>query len=490
MKIKTWLLISYLVVMLLPLIAAYMLFVWINAYYAEEGFGEQMDAYIELSPIQTILEEPALYRVDSDFSKVEEMGSERISITLYNQLGFILYSTNPMKKQTFLSFTPKKQLYEGFYERQQKFETIRYKEPVFSGSSIVGVYEIEWARDEWVAGVGKRTWMTITLFTLFFATLFIVIVYLVNRKFNKPLQQLMKQMNSFAKGLPIGEVRKSNDELGELSKSFEMMHENLVEANEKLADEQQQKAFMIASISHDLKTPLTSIRAYAEALESDKLSTAQKNVYRKVIVEKSIFMRKMLDDLLMYTLLQSSSYTMESVIVDGEEFFDMLVSDYDTLCQEKGIQLREIVDVAGLYEVNAQQLIRVVDNLMANAIKHTKPGDKIWLGAVNVEAIPDWCFNFVQQSLPETEGMYLIVQNEGKGISLEQLEKIFDPLYQADEARTKEGSGTGLGLSITKQIIEKHGGKVEMYSKENRGTAVICHLPSSKGEENETMDIS
>ena len=73
---------------------------------------------------------------------------------------------------------------------------------------------------------------------------------------------------------------------------------------------------------------------------------------------------------------------------------------------------------------------------------------------------------------------------------MEQLEKIFDPLYQADEARTKEGSGTGLGLSITKQIIEKHGGKVQMLSGENRGTAVICYLPSSKGEENETMDFS
>lgn len=466
-----------------------MLFIWINAYYAEEGFGEQIDVYIEFSQIQTMLEEPTLYRTDSDFSEVEEVPSERISITLYNHLGFILYSNNPMN-QTSLSFISKKQLYEGFYEQQQKFGTIRYKEPVFNGSTMIGVYEIEWARDEWVAGVGERTWIMITVFILFFVMLFMVVVYLVNRKFNKPLQQLMKQMDSFAKGLPIGEVRKSNDELGELSKSFEVMHEELLEANEKLADEQQQKAFMIASISHDLKTPLTSIRAYAEALESAELSTAQQKVYREVIVEKSVFMREMLDDLLMYTLLQSSSYTMESVIVDGEEFFDMLVSDYDTLCQEKGIQFQEIVNVSGIYEVNAQQLIRVVDNLMANAIKHTKSGDKIWLGAVNVEAIPDWCFNFVQQSLLETEGMYLIVQNEGKGISVEQLEKIFDPLYQADEARTKEGSGTGLGLSITKQIIEKHGGKVQMLSGENRGTAVICYLPSSKGEENETMDFS
>lgn len=488
MKIKTWLLTSYLVVMLLPLIAAYMLFVWINAYYAEEGFGEQMDAYFEFNQIQTILKEPALYRTDSDFSEVEEVISERISITLYNHMGFILYSSNPMK-QTLLSFTSKKQLYEGFYERQQKFGTIRYKEPIFSGSSMIGVYEIEWARDEWVAGVGQRTWITITIFILFFVAILIVVVYLVNRKLNKPLQQLMKQMDSFAKGLPIGEIPKSNDELGELAESFGTMRAALINANQNLIDEQKQKEFMIASISHDLKTPLTSIRAYAEALDVAELSAEQQKVYREVIVEKSVFIRQMLDDLLMYTLLQSNTYTMDFVTVDGEEFFDMLVSDYDALCREKGIKLQELVNVSGMYEVSAQQLIRVVDNLTANAIRHTKPGDKIWIGAVDVTSIPDWCFDFVQQALLEKGGMYLIVQNEGKEISTEQLEKIFEPLYQANEARTKEGVGTGLGLSITKQIIEKHGGKVQMLSKENRGTAVICYLPLSKGEKNnETND--
>lgn len=475
--------------MLLPLIGAYTLFVWINAYYAEEGFTEQMDSYMEFNQIQTVLEDPTLYKVDSDFSEVEEVSSGHISITLYNHIGFILYSNNPMKQNS-LSFTPKKQLYEGFYERQQNFGTIRYKEPIFKGSAMVGVYEIEWARDEWVAGVGKRTWLIVTLFTVFFISLFIVVMYLVNRKFTRPLQKLIQQMESFAKGLPIGEIRKSSDELGELSKSFEDMHRELMKTNEELADEQRQKEFMIASISHDLKTPLTSIRAYAEALELNELSLAKQKVYHEVIVEKSVFMRKMLDDLLMYTLLQSNSYTMDSVIVDGEEFFDMLVSDYETLCQEKNIQLQEIVEVSGMYEVNAQQLIRVVDNLMANAIKHTNPESKIWLGAVDVTAKKNWCFDFVQQSLLETEGMYLIVQNEGDGVSEEQVEKIFEPLYQANEARTKEGNGTGLGLSITKQIIEKHGGEIQMLSKEKIGTAVICYLPNSKGEKNETMDCS
>lgn len=469
--------------MVLPLIAAYGLFIWINAYYEEKNVAEYMDIYIELNQLQEVLAVPTLYRTDADFSKIDAMKPGRVSITLYNDIGFMLYSTNPIQ-QTPLAFIPKKQLYEGFYEQREKFGTIRYKEPVFTGNTLTGVYEIEWTRDEWVTGVSQRTWLIAALCVLFFLVMFSVVKYSLNRKLNRPLKQLVVQMDAFAKGLPVVEILKSNDELGELTKSFEVMRAKLIEANQKLTAEQQQKEFMVASISHDLKTPLTSIRAYAEALESDELSHDQRQAYRQVIVEKSVFMHQMLDDLLMYTLLQSNAYTMDFVVVDGEEFFDMLVSGYETLCREKGIQFHEMTHVSGTYEVDAKQLIRVVDNLMANAMKYTASGHKAWLGAVNGDCMPDWCFDFVKQSLHETDGMYLIVQNEGEGISEEQLKNLFEPLYRANEARTKaENHGTGLGLSITKQLIEKHGGKVFMLSKENIGTAVICSIPNSKGEE-------
>lgn len=442
-----------------------------------------MEVYIDLNQLHNVLVDPKLYYINADFTKIEEAAPERVTITLYNEIGFQLYSTNPIKQPP-LTFLPKKQLYEGLYEEQQKFGTIQYKEPVFQGGKIIGVYEVEWVRDEWVTGVHERTWLIISLFAVFFILVFSVVAYLVNRKLNKPLHHLMTQMNAFAKGLAVQPVRKSKDELGELAKSFEAMREELTEATKQLADEQQQKEFMIASISHDLKTPLTSIRAYAEALESRELSIDQQREYREVIMEKSVFMRQMLDDLLMYTLLQSNTYEMAFVEVDGAEFFEMLLSDYDTLCKEKGIIFQENTNVSGQYQVNAKELIRVVDNLMSNAITHTRSGQEIWLGAVNVNALPTWCFDFVKQALREEEGMYLIVQNEGKGLSSAQLAKIFDPLYQADVARTQVGDGgTGLGLRITKKIIEKHGGTVRMLSEENVGTAVICYLPKLKGDE-------
>lgn len=98
--------------------------------------------------------------------------------------------------------------------------------------------------------------------------------------------------------------------------------------------------------------------------------------------------------------------------------------------------------------------------------------------------LPDWIYSFVQESLDcrkKEQGALLIVQNEGKGIDAELLPHVFEPFYQKNEARNKsELQKTGLGLSIAKQIIEKHGGWITIFSQENVGTCVVCMLPKTK----------
>lgn len=483
MKIKTWLLLSYLVVMLLPLAAGYGLFAWINSYHQDQNVAEYLDSWLEVQKAETVLNDPSIYQQNADWSEIDGLATDQFSITLYTSSGFMLYSSNPLK-QPRLSFIGKKELYEDFYKMQRKFGTYIYKEPIFTGNSLAGVYEVELPRDQWTSAVKNRTWLVIALFAVFFILLFTAVAVLVNRKLNRPLQMLMEQMASFAKGNSVQSMPKRNDEIGELAASFDSMQTELEAAKQKIASEQQQKEFMIASISHDLKTPLTSIRAYAEALQSETRSLEEQREYYDVIMAKSNYMKQMLDDLLMYTLLQSNTYDMEFVQVEGDEFFDMLVSGYQTLCDEKQVSLDVLVDVSGEYAVNAKQMMRVVDNLVANAIAHTEVEGSISLSAADAKVIPTWIYNFVQRSMTADDGMYLIVQNAGQGISEEHLTYVFDPLFQADAARTKAGErGNGLGLSITKQIIEKHGGTVEMVSYEGTGTAVICWLPQMKEDE-------
>lgn len=160
----------------------------------------------------------------------------------------------------------------------------------------------------------------------------------------------------------------------------------------------------------------------------------------------------------------------------------MALSDYEPLCEEEGFTLKVCCAVDGLYAVHPKQLQRVIDNLLSNAWRYGEKGTTIGLAAVNAGNNPEWGFDFLKSALTKQEGMYIIVQNHGRGIPQQDIVKLFEPMYQADYARSKAGErGTGLGLNITKQIIEKHGGTVELLSRESIGTAVICWLPPYKG---------
>ncbi|MFT9819981.1 ATP-binding protein [Lysinibacillus sp. NPDC056185] len=480
MKIKTWLLITFFIVMVLPITGAYSLYVWINAYYQDKNVGEYFEKLTELNQVKSVLENPMYYKKNADIKDIEALTNEHLAITLYSKSDLILYSSNPLKQV----FDTKDRIFKGLYELKQNYNAFTYKEPVYQDGELLGVYEIQLVRTDWVKGVESRSWLVIASSIFLFLLIYFAVMMLLNRKLNRPLHELMRQMRTFAKGEHVESnlvVRK--DEIGELAQTFLAMQDEIETARAHLKTEQQQKELMIASISHDLKTPLTAIQAYAESLQSKALSEEQQDEYRQIILTKSETMKHMLEDLLMYTLLQSTSYHLELVAVDGAEFFEMALSDYEQLCKDQGFMLEVTCDIEGMYAVHPKQLQRVIDNLMSNAWRYGAVGTTIGLAAVNAGQCPIESFDFVLPALNKQNGMYIIVQNSGQGVKKEDIEKLFEPMYQADSARTKAGErGTGLGLNIAKQIIEKHGGTVELISKENYGTAVLCWLPSFKGE--------
>ena len=149
-------------------------------------------------------------------------------------------------------------------------------------------------RPDWVTGVENRTWFVVSLFSLLFICIFVLVIWFVNQKLNKPLQMLRQNMQAFAKGQKLSPFPKRHDEIGELAESFAAMQDEIEKARKHLASEQQQREMMIASISHDLKTPLTSIRAYAEALKGQTLTKTQQVEYTEVIVGKAAYMKQLL----------------------------------------------------------------------------------------------------------------------------------------------------------------------------------------------------
>lgn len=466
--------------MFLPLICVYFLFAWIQSYNEEQHFVEYIESTNTFQEIKRELVDPTYYEGFADYERIEDMVDQHRAITIYNKDGFILYTSEPSTNQ-FTTSINKEHLYEGLYEYKQGYSTFTYKEPVFKNNTVVGFFNISIARDQWTEGVGHRAYLVAGIFLIAFILIYITIVYLVNRKLNFRLTDLMAEMSAFAKGEVLRETETNEDEIGKLKQQFYSMRSQIVQANEAIEQQQRDKEYMIATLSHDLKTPLTSIRAYAEALEKEKgLTKEEYQSYNRVITEKATFMKEMLDDLLTYTLLQSPSYELDSVVVDGEEFFEMLLSDYDRVCEQNKLSLHTSVHVSGQYEIHPNQMMRVVDNLVSNAIHHTSREGNIWLGAFSTkEDIPTWLFPSIPTETFDTEkNMYMCIQNEGAEIPEDEMEHVFDPLFQVDKARRKEvDHGTGLGLSITKQIIEKHGGDVRMYSVKEYGVCIVCRLP-------------
>lgn len=483
MKIKSWLLLSYLAVLLLPSVAAYLLVVWINSFYQEQKVEEYFQHWTTLQDVIHLLEDPQLYQVDGR-EKVEGLAAQGLSIVLYNREGLILYTSDPLSPYPYTA-PSRETLYKDLYVFKQGYRAYTYKQPVFNDGQLVGFFEVQIGRKEWLSGVNRRTIVVAVLLILLFSFTYLVVVLLVQRKLNRRLKYLMGQMSAFAQNRPVESLPLGNDEIGELAQRFYDMKEQIEATRQRLQEEQKARQLMIAAISHDLKTPLTSIGAYAEALANEKeLSQEERKEYRNIIIQKANYMREMLDDLLMYALLNSPEYRMERVVVDGGEFFDMLLSDYEPLCEEKGIRLATYCAVTHRYRLNPQQMMRVMDNLVTNALAHTPPGGQIGLAAIdNGATLPGWVFPFVQEHLnkKQGEGVYLLVQNEGEGIPKEKWPLLFQPLYQGDEARSKKGERrTGLGLSITRQIIEKHDGQVKILSEERMGTCVICYIPQDE----------
>ncbi|QGG51230.1 HAMP domain-containing sensor histidine kinase [Lysinibacillus pakistanensis] len=480
MKIKNWLLITFFLVMILPVTGAYSLYVWINGYYHDKNFTEYIEKWTELNHIKSVLNNTKYYKKNADMKDVEALTNDQLAITLYSKTGIVLYSSNPITS----GFAAKEQIFKNLYELNQKYNAFTYKEPVYQKGELLGIYEIHLVRTDWVQGVQNRSWFVLAGSILLFLLIYVVAMLLLHQKLNRPLKELMRQMRAFAKGEQVtSDLGIRKDEIGELALAFLTMQNEIERARTHLKTEQQQKELMIASISHDLKTPLTSIQAYAESLQNKTLSEKQQFEYREIILTKADMMKHMLEDLMMYTLLQSSSYDLKLVTVDGAEFFEMVLSDYEPLCEDQGFTLDVHCQVDGQYAVHPKQLQRVIDNLMSNAWRYGKVGTTIGLAAVNAGKCPTWCFDFVKTALTKLEGCYVIVQNSGQGINKEEIEKLFEPMYQADTARTKAGErGTGLGLNIAKQIIEKHGGTIKLVSKEGFGTAVLCWIPPFKGE--------
>lgn len=489
MKIKTWLMISYFIVMLLPVVAIYILYTSLSNYDKKVDLKEYLDFQYVVNSLDNYLQDEILYEIQpvKNYEHLKDLVNEKIKIELFRPDGVMLFSTLDSLSGSRLFTMNHEILYKDLNEYKKNPTTYSVKRLVFDeDEEIVGIYEITMGRTAWVETSKQQTIVTSILLILFFTVLYTVVIMALNRKLNRPLQQLQEHMRAFAKGKELEKrLVQPKDEIGILISHFEQMKEEINETKNALNREQKEKEYMVASLSHDLKTPLTVIRTYTEALENHRLSEEERKEYQTILENKLDHMKQLIDDLSVFTALQSSDNFLDTVLVNGDEFFEMLFSGYEEPAVRKEVALHTALHVRASYKLDPKQMIRLMNNLMDNSLRYTPYQGNIWLGAMaSNEELPGWVFQECKEDVNtwRRNGTVILIQNEGKGIKQSQLTKVFQPFYQDDVSRGK-GATSGLGLSIAKMIIEKHKGKINIWSVENKGTLIACWL--MEGNHNE-----
>lgn len=227
----------------------------------------------------------------------------------------------------------------------------------------------------------------------------------------------------------------------------------------------------VADVSHELKTPITSILGYADTLLEDEPDEQTSKKFLKRISTQANRMAELVEDLL--TLSRYDAGMIKNRI---EEFDlgELVKTTYDSLTFEieKKNQKAECFVTADVPHVVADKagIERVITNILTNAIKYTPENGeiKIYVGFVYNDA-------------------YIKVIDNGIGIPEEDLEKVFERFYRVDKARTREMGGTGLGLSIAKEILEKNNSKININSELGKGTEVVIRIPTKKNDDNQDV---
>jgi signal transduction histidine kinase len=322
---------------------------------------------------------------------------------------------------------------------------------------------------------GSRLWDTMYSLGLIIVVILVITAALVMaglyNSVIKPLSKLKKATREIKYGnLEFVLEPEGDDEISELFQDFDDMRKRLKEsAEEKMQYDSDSKA-LIRNISHDLKTPITAIKGYCEGIMDGVASTPEKlDKYVRTIYNKANDMDKLIDELTIYSRIDTNRIPYVFDKINVADYFKERASELQMDLETQNIDLTYYnylddndVTIIG----DAEQLKRVVNNIVSNSVKYMDKSK----GMINLR-VRD-ADDFIQVE----------IEDNGRGIAPKDLPHIFDRFYRADASRNSLTGGSGIGLSIVRKVIEDHGGRIWATSKE--GTGTVLHFVLRKYVEN------
>lgn len=286
-----------------------------------------------------------------------------------------------------------------------------------------------------------------------------------SRNINKPIDDLINAAKKIKdKDLDFHMEYEADNELGELTKAFEAMRDELQSSLNAQWLIEQERSDMIAAIGHDLRTPLTVIKGHIEVLQESNLDNKERlHKYIDTIANNTNRAIKLIEDMNIISKLERIDFNLSPKDVHLENFVEEIKSNYEVICKKKNIKFS--VDYMDFNEdksnvkIDVYRICQVLDNIISNSNRFTPEGGFIKLKITNY-----------------IDELHFKIEDSGIGFSSKDKKRIFEKFYQGDESRSKEKGHFGLGMNIAKIIVEKHGGEIKVKNNDDGGACVEFYI--------------
>ena len=294
------------------------------------------------------------------------------------------------------------------------------------------------------------------LASLFFVFLLAIAAsFMVSKRMTRPLMEMNRAAKIIADGnfeqrVTIG----SRDELGELAESFNHMADSLEQNDRKRRD-------FIANVSHDLRSPLTSMQGFLTAMLDGTVPLEKQEKYLKIVLQETFRLSRLTEGIVELSRAQSSRILLDETEFDLNDLIRENIALLEPQLNIKHVGMKAIyAEKETIVQGDRDKISRVIQNLLGNAVKFSYPQ-----GVIEVET-----------TLTDKRKVLVSVKDEGVGISAEDQKYIFDRFYKADATRNEDKAGSGIGLAIVREFIQAHGETITVKSEEGKGSTFVFSL--------------
>ena len=288
----------------------------------------------------------------------------------------------------------------------------------------------------------------------------VIITSWIKKDIYNPLQEINLAMQNIADGNFDYHLTESrDDEIGQLFGNYEQMRLRLKENAEEKAENEKKQKELVSNISHDLKTPITSIKGYVEGIMDGVANTPEKmDKYIKTIYNKANDMDRLINELTTYSGIDSNKIPYHFHILNVSDYFSDCIEEIGLDLESKNIHLNytNLAPPDTCVVADPEQFKKVINNIVSNSVKYMGHDN----GVISITIHDD------------NESVKIEIEDNGKGIASKDIGNIFERFYRTDASRNSLQGGSGIGLSIVKKIVEDHGGYVWATSKEGEGTCM------------------